>query len=43
MTIEHTLLGVYLLTVAGGITCGMVINIFMVIFKHDKSGAFGSS
>jgi len=41
MTIEHTLLGVYLLAIGSGVFTGMTINFCTYIFKkRQQSGAY---
>lgn len=41
MTIEHTLLGAYLLAAGSGVVTGLIISVFTMIFARVNGGAFG--
>jgi len=40
MTPEHTLLGVYLLTIGSGVFTGMTLNIISLVMRSRRSSAF---
>lgn len=41
MTIEHTLLGVYMISVGSGVFTGLLICFISFFFKSRRSGAYG--